>query len=152
WKVSNAVDTGGPTWLPESPRTRVAIVAVVVALLLASVGVLVTSGGGAHPRAASQRPTSASPPPPSPPRTPPAVAALPTQTNQMLQYSDTGSTSGPSTHTVTLRPGTKPGQYIETDVFPATGSQQVTIETFSTRGVEVSALQTSSPTGTTNYV
>jgi hypothetical protein len=63
----------------------------------------------------------------------------------------TGATSStPNIYLVTLRPGTSPDQFVESQVYPTTNSRQLTTETFSSRGIEVSTVTTSAPTGTTS--
>ena len=77
------------------------------------------------------------------------AGSLPTLFNRQLQFSATGS-GPPSTYTVILQPTSTAGQFVETQVYPAERSQQVTNESFSASGVEVRTVQTTSPTGTSD--
>jgi hypothetical protein len=52
---------------------------------------------------------------------------------------------------VTLSPGTSPGQYVQTESYPSTHGSQAEHETFSSSGVKVTSLQTTSPSGTASY-
>src|SRR5262249_10656428 len=123
-------------------------IAVLVIVVLGVVGVVVLGGGGSG---SSSKSTSGKSPSPGPASE--LAASPPTLDNQPLEFTmstTSASSSAPSTYVVVLRPGTVPTQFVESEVYPTTNSRQLTTETFSSRGVEVSAVTSSSPTGSSS--
>ena len=79
-------------------------------------------------------------------------APVPTFTGRLLEFSAVGVTSSTTaSYSIVLRPGTAAGQFVESDSFPSTNSAQIQTETFSSSGVHVTSLQTSSPSGTSSF-
>ena len=85
---------------------------------------------------------------------PASALSLPTVYNRELVFSAasaSGTSATPSTYLVTLRPGTVPGEFVETDTYPTTDSQQIQTETYSTTGIGVTGLENTSPSGTLSF-